>query len=220
MDSKAVNKEIRARIWPLLKDIGFSRFTPRTAWRYRGDKIDVLNFQSFNSYNASVLGITSFSFCVNLGSYLNYVPSKWPVKVKDGQPIPNEAECHFRRRLMRSVTSLGKEHADIWNVDEQGRNLLWCIQDVAEQLPDVEAWFDRLADKSEVLAILLNQDEDMNVLWGFGRNPSPSRSYLAGYVALAAGRLDLARMKLEEAVQSNCFKEQFGDVDSAIRRAI
>ena len=106
MDSKAVNKEIRARIWPLLKDIGFSRFTPRTAWRYRGDKIDVLNFQSFNSYNASVLGITSFSFCVNLGSFLNYVPSKWPVKVKDGHPIPNEAECHFRRRLMRSVTSL------------------------------------------------------------------------------------------------------------------
>lgn len=220
MDSKAVNREIKGRIWPLLKNIGFSRFTPRTAWRYCDDKIDVMNFQSFNAYNASVIGITTFSFCVNLGSFLNYVPPPWPPKVKDGDLIPNEAECHFRRRLKRSVTPRDKEHADVWNVDGKGRNLLWCIQDVAEQLPDATAWFDRLADKSEVLNILLHQEEDMNDIWGFGRNPSPHRSYLTGYVALAAGKHDLARDKFEEAVQSNCYTPQFVDVDSAISRAM
>lgn len=113
MDSKAVNKEIRGRIWPLLKDIGFSRFTPRTAWRYNDGKIDVLNFQSFNAYNASVMGVSTFSFCVNLGSFLIYVPPQWPPKVKGGHLMPNEAECHFRRRLKRRVTPRGKEHGDI-----------------------------------------------------------------------------------------------------------
>lgn len=220
MDSKAVNKEIRGRIWPLLKDFGFSRFSPRTAWRYCDGKIDVLNFQSFNAYNASVMGITTFSFCVNLGSYLTYVPPTWPPKVKDGYPIPNEAECHFRRRLKRSITPQGKEHADVWNVDERGRNLLWCIQDVAEQLSDAAAWFDRLGEKSQALSILLNQEEDMNDIWGFGRNPSPHRSYLTGYVALAMGKRDLAREKLAEAVQSKCYTAQFDDVESAIGRAI
>ena len=143
MDSKSVNKEIRGQIWPLLKDIGFSVFTPRTALRYCDDKIDVLNFQSFNSYNASVMGVTTFSFCVNLGSFLNYVPHWSPLKVRDGLPNPSESECHFRGRLTRRVASRGKEHGDVWNLDEQGRNLLWCIQDVAEQLPDAAAWFDQ-----------------------------------------------------------------------------
>ena len=220
MDSKSVNKEIRGQIWPLLKDIGFSVFTPRTALRYCDDKIDVLNFQSFNSYNASVMGVTTFSFCVNLGSFLNYVPHWSPLKVRDGLPNPSESECHFRGRLTRRVASRGKEHGDVWNLDEQGRNLLWCIQDVAEQLPDAAAWFDHLTDKSEVLNILLNQDEDMNGLFGFGRNPSPIRSYLTGYVALAVGNQNLAEEKLGEAVQSNCFTYLFEDVDSALRRSV
>ncbi|MBC2663962.1 hypothetical protein H7F51_00365 [Novosphingobium flavum] len=166
------------------------------------------------------MDVTTFSFCVNLGIFLNYVPSRWPQKVKDGHQIPDEAQCHFRRRLRRRVTPRGKEHGDVWNLDEQGKNLLWCIRDVAEQLPEAASWFDRLADKSEVLNILLNQEEDMNNVWGFGRNPSPIRSYLTGYVARAVGNHDLAREKLEEAVRSNCFIEEFDDVESAISRSL
>ena len=133
--------------------------------------------------------------------------------------MPDEAECHFRGRLKPSVTPRPTELADIWNVDEQGRNLLRCIEDVAEKLPDMEAWFNRLADISEVLSILLNRDEDMNGLWGFGRNPSPVRSYLTGYVALAAGENGLARDNLKDAVQSECFTANFEDLASAIRRS-
>lgn len=87
MDSKAVNREIRRVIWPLFKAAGFSSNTTRTAWRHTADKADVINFQSFNRYNADVLGITTFSFAVNLGCYLRYVPPQWPPKnVKAGVP--------------------------------------------------------------------------------------------------------------------------------------
>lgn len=220
MDSKTVSKEIRGRIWPLLKAQGFSRFTTRTAWRDADGKVDVVNFQSFNAHNADVLGVTPFSFAVNLGSFLTYVPPQWPPKVKGGQLVPDEAECHFRGHLARTITQVGNQHAGVWSVDAQGRNLLWCIQDVAEQLPETFRWFDRLNDRAEVLRVLQEQDEDMQALWGFGRRPSPIRSYLTGYVALSMGLQDLAREKLQEAVHSNCFKTQFASVEGAINRAV
>jgi hypothetical protein len=52
------------------------------------------------------------------------------------------------------------------------------------QIPDALAWFERLNQRNEVLRILREDDERMTELWGFGRNPSPIRSYLAGYVAM------------------------------------
>lgn len=66
MDSKVVSQEIERRIWASLKTMGFDMFTSRTAWRHGIDTIDVFNLQSFSKYDADVLGITTFSFRVNL----------------------------------------------------------------------------------------------------------------------------------------------------------
>jgi hypothetical protein len=219
MDSKAVSKEIKGSVWPLLKQEGFSRFTSRSAWRYCGSKIDVVNFQSFNAYNASVMGLTPFSFAVNLGVFLTYVPPQWPPKQTKGDPTPHEAECHLRGRLVPHISQARNAPEGLWSVDEQGSNLLWCVQDVAAQAPSAMAWFARFNDKREVLRVLQEEDEDMMKLWGFGRNPSPLRSYMAGYVALALGDEAFGRLKLREAVDSNCFVGQFGTVEEAMRRA-
>ena len=116
MDSKSVGNEIRGRMWPLLKAAGFSRFTTRTAWKDNDGKVDVLNFQSYNTYHASVLRVTPFSFSVNLGSFLTYVPPQWPPKVKDDHLMPDEAECQFRRRLARTITQPRNEHVGVWSV--------------------------------------------------------------------------------------------------------
>ncbi|MDP2764224.1 MAG: DUF4304 domain-containing protein [Brevundimonas sp.] len=230
MDSKAVSKEIREKVWPLLKDQGFRRFTTRSAWRYEDHKIDVVNFQSFNSYLAGALGVTSFSFTVNLGSFLTYVPPQWPLKSKDGHFMPHEAECHFRGSLSPTnhtsepgiwVAKLDQaKHVPegVWSVDERGLNLDHCIRDVAGQLPLAASWFSRLSDKSEVLRILLEDEEKMQRLWGFGRNPSPLRAYLTGYVARDLQYDQLARQKLAEAVSSRCFDDLFGNVEQAICR--
>src|SRR4051812_39446034 len=102
MDSKIVNREIRREIWPALKAVGFAQFTSRTAWRHSEWKIDVVNFQSFNSYLAQGLGCTTFSFSLNLGCYLNAVPVKSNVKLTKSLLTPQEYQCHLRRRLSRS----------------------------------------------------------------------------------------------------------------------
>jgi hypothetical protein len=220
MNSKAISEEIRGRVWPMLKAQGFDLFTTRTAWRDTGDKIDVVNFQSFNAYNASILGVTPFSFAVNLGSFLKYIPPTWPPKVKDGRLTPEETECQFRGNLLPTLAQVGARQSNVWSVDEQGRNLLWCIQDVVQQLPIAIAWFSRLGDRSEVLSVLLGHDEDMDTLWGFGGRSSPLRSYLTGYVALAVGNQNLARQKLQEAVKSNSYTALFASVEGAVNRAM
>ena len=220
MDSKAVSREIRRSIWPLLKAAGFETFSTRTAWRQGVEKIDVVNFQSFNSYNADVMGVTTFSFAVNLGAYLRYVPPQWPPKkVKDGAPLPSESECQFRGRLSRSVSQPRNEDSQLWSVDADGRNILWCINDVAQKIPAAVAWFARLDDKATALRILQEEPEDMSSLWGFGNKPSPLRSYLTGYVAMRLGDDALADQELGKAVASGSFTHLFTSVSGARNRA-
>ena len=218
MDSRLVNRHIKKLIWPQLREAGFRTFTARCAWRHSPETIDVVAFQSFNRYNADVLGITTFSFAVRLGSLPLYVPPQWPPKVKLGLQLPHEAECPFRASLECSVDPRHTD-ATIWPVDSTGKNLAWCMQGVLQQLPNAMALFTRLARKPEVLRILREDDERGSQLWGFGRNPSPIRSYLTGYVALALGETDLAQEKLQEAVDSKCFVNLFSSVQGALQRA-
>jgi hypothetical protein len=88
------------------------------------------------------------------------------------------------------------------------------------QIPDALAWFERLNQRNEVLRILREDDERMTELWGFGRNPSPICSYLAGYVAMSLGERELAKAKYHDAVLSKCFVDLFTSVDGAIHRAV
>lgn len=218
LDSKVVSREIRNLIWPQLKAAGFGRFTTRVAWRHNADSIDVLDFQSLSKYNADVLDITAHSFSVRLGKYLLYVPPVWPVKSKDGCKLPAEYECLFRGSILPRVFA-APSSGNTWSIDSKGTNLMVCLEDVAHQLTDSLAWFSRLDDRVEVLRILLEEDPSMERLWGFGRNPSPSRSYHTGYVALAMGQTDTATAKLQEAVDSECYVNVFASVGEAIKRA-
>jgi hypothetical protein len=221
VDSKAVNREIRRTVWPLFKAHDFTSISARTAWRHGEQKIDVVNFQSFNTYNADVLGVTTFSFAINLGAYLRYVPPQWPPKkIKDGVPYPAEYECQFRGSILRTLHQPRNKHPQIWLVESDGRNILWCINDVVQRVPDAIAWFDRLESKSSVLRILLDEPEQTSDLWGFGNKPSPMRSYLAAYVAMHLGDNVLADREFEKAVASGCFANLFSSVEGARYRAV
>ncbi len=74
-------------------------------------------------------------------------------------------------------------------------------------------WFENLQSDERMLDILLHSDEEMDSLWGFGRNPSPMRSYLTGYMAHHLGKNDLARTHLNAVLDS----QSFADEKNAIR---
>ena len=189
----------------MLKENGFNRFSTRTAWRFQPGQIDVVNFQSFNAYNASVIGCTSFSFAVNLGAYILAIPDVYPIPAKLGVPEPKEYDCHFRGRLKPAI-SQPMPSQDIWYIDADGERISEAISDVRHQLLSGSNWFLRFQKMSEVIRIL-SEDDETDVLWGFGRNPSPARHYKLGYCLLSEGEKVRAVEHLRAAWASNCFND-------------
>jgi hypothetical protein len=179
VNSQIVNKEIKKSIWPVLKAAGFSTFTARSAWRHNSNSIDVLQFHSFNKYNSEVLGVTTFSFTVGLGKYLKCIPPTWPPPVKDGVLLPPEPACDFRGSLFPTIPT-SCHQKNIWFVSIDGKNLLWCVQDVRNQIPEAFQWYEDLEDRQEIFHYLKTQPTSEK-LWGFGSEGSPHRLYLLGY---------------------------------------
>jgi uncharacterized protein DUF4304 len=208
MDSSVVNKEIKSVIRPLLQFAGFAGFTSRTAWRYSQQKIDVINFQSFNSFLATGVGCTTYSFAVNLGCSFDAIPRSERIKRKNGSMRPEEYECHFRRALQKSIHQPKLKRGDIWYVDPSGENLESVIADAKKAIDDIGLpWFEQFNDLNEVLRTLVEDSEAHESTWGFGAKPSPNRNIMTGFVALALGKTTLARTHIQKALDSGCLRE-------------
>ncbi|CAL2060553.1 hypothetical protein [Tenacibaculum sp. 190524A05c] len=202
LDSKEVTKLINNIIRPVLIENGFKNYTGRKYWRYSSEKIDVISFQSFNSYNAEVLGCTTFSFAVNLASFLNYIPSDTQFKEKKGLKRPDESQGYFRRSIKKSIEQKEFPREDIWLIDEKGKYLVNAINDCKNQIENTAfTWFSKFEAKQEVLRILKEDDNDMKETWGFGNIDSPNRNKLIAYTAVSLGETNLAIEKFEKLKQ-------------------
>jgi hypothetical protein len=212
LDSKAVNSAIRSEVRPLLAGVGFSRSTARTFWRYHQDRVDVVNFQSFNSYNAGVMDVTTYSFAINLGCHLRYIPNQYPhargsERLEGDRPQPKEYECQLRGRLNRSYVEKACPDTQIWYIDSRGSNLDKALHDARMVLNrDGTSWFDSFTSPRDVYDIIATQEEQMGSLWGFGRPGSPIRTYFVGYAAKAAGLHVEAEANLRHAASTKSFE--------------
>ena len=212
LDSKFVNSKIRGIIRPQLKTMGFSKFTARNAWRFHDDRVDVLNFQSFNKYHADVMEITTYSFSVNLGCIYPDVPRSdgFPVckTSKNGELRPQEFECQFRGSLMPTIDQKIPAERKVWYIDPDGNSLDVVFHDVSSQIATVaSSWYQTFSNVENAFQMLLGHEQNMDEFWGFGNNPSPSRNYLIGYFALKLGKKAVAKEHLSKALESGCFKQ-------------
>ena len=171
IDSKAVNRALREIVWPDLKLLGFSRRTPRTAWRDRSHAIQIVNFQSFNSYLADAIGATTFSFGVNLGVFCPAIANQSAIAsfIPD-RSWPPEWHCQARKHLGKGLVqpntmvkrrrfdprspqpSLGRwvDRPDIWYVLPDGSNVDIVAQDAHDRILEMGIpWLDRLSDLAE-----------------------------------------------------------------------
>ncbi len=195
MDSKGVNKAIRASIRPVLKkDFGFTRFDQRNCWRHHDNRVDCIKFWSpYNWMAAEVRRITTISFQVHLGIYFLDIPlgfgnPSMPRK-SNGRLLPPEHWCHFRNDLQRTLNQPEHVPSSLWYVDEGGTNLTSVLNNVLDVIvTSALTWFDRFSNHREVLRTLIEDDPG----YGFGAIDSPSRLYQTGYIALSLGLCDLA----------------------------
>lgn len=208
MDSKQVTKEINTIIRPFLKENGFKNFSGRTYWRYEEMKIDILNFQSFNSYLAEGLNCTTFSFSVNLSTLISYFPSETEIKEKNGLQRPLESQGHFRSQLNKGIRQVEFPRKDIWFIDNQGKHLNEAIIDCRTQISEFALdWFSKFRMKESVHRILLEDEPSSDGTWGFGNTNSPIRNKLTAYSALQLNQVDLAMEKLEKLL--DFYKDEY-----------
>lgn len=192
----------------MLRDASFSQYTSRSGWRYSPVKIDVLTFQSFNSYLADALGCTTYSFGIRLGCSFEAIPRRERTKRKGRLLLPAEFECHFRAPLLKTIRQPILERRDVWSIDPSGANLDAVIEDarkvvVENGLP----WFNRFGDLHEVLRTLLEDSESNEGTSGFGAESSPAHHLRTGFVAKSLGNNELAIEHIQRALDSGCFKE-------------
>ncbi|HKW65222.1 MAG TPA: DUF4304 domain-containing protein [Candidatus Acidoferrum sp.] len=195
-------------IRPVLQNAGFTQFSSRSAWRYANKKIDVVNFQSFNSYLANSVGCTTYSFALRLGCSFDAIPRRERTKQKDGYLRPEEYECHFRSTLLRTIRQPNLKRRNIWYVEPSGENLGAVIEDAKKAIQERGMpWFHRFSDIQEALRTLLKDSESNDGTWGFGAKHSPCRNFMTGFIALSLGKTERAIEHIQKALDSGCFKE-------------
>jgi len=204
MDSKVVDRTLREQFWSRLKEQGFTSRSGRTAWRDRTTSVYTINVQSFNSYLATVLHTTTFSFSIRASVFYPAIARRSTMGrfVKDWQR-PQEPHCQARSTIEKGIEQAGlggdqawRDRPDIWFVLADASNLAEVVADAAERtLADGLPWLDELADLGEATRRFL---EVPNRFWGrgvmiedFGGTlGSPKRLHSAG--ALAAERGDVS----------------------------
>jgi hypothetical protein len=211
MDSKAVSRELWNAVRPDLKGAGWTSFSSRTARRFSEPHIDVVNFQSFNSYLASAIGSTTYSFSIRLGCFLSDIPHSG-IKAKDGLLMPEEHHCHLRYTIHKKFSQPECERTDVFYVDAKGQYLPTVVEAVRQGIAtEGLSWFQRFSDMREVLRTLMEDDEASEGTWGFGAKASPARNLYTGYVALSLNKIPIATEHLRQAALSPSyarFREQ------------
>lgn len=217
MDSTIVNKEIRKNIRPLLKENGFTKFTARNAWRVSPQIIEVINFQSFNSYLAEELFCTTFSFSVNLGIYyLSVHNNPW---INHNPPeFPKEYECHARRSLTKSIKQTQYPRSDIWFIDNKGLEIPRVFEDAKNVICEEGLiWFDEMSKLPNALEAFQNKAEifiqkSIAIELLGGNLNSISRLDVVSGIALELGNIELAKSYLKKVMSNPFYARQIDSI--------
>jgi hypothetical protein len=220
MDSKTVSRALREEVRPILKDAGFTRFTSRKAWRVDPDTVQVIDFQSLNSYLAEAIGTTTYSFGGHLGVYyvaLRHVP--WGER---RETPPEEFHCQARRVLRKALEQPELPRADLWYVSPDGRNLPSVIADVSRAITEeAMPWFAYFSDVKNALEAFDARDEDFDagiaVELLSGRPNSAARAQITSALALALGEPRRAVAAWQRHLEEPFYQRLPDYLESAVR---
>lgn len=140
--SALLNKPLRHRVAPLLREAGFQQVDARNAWSWRDDCICVFNIRSVGRYFSEVTGWPPGSVCVWLGVFFTFTPRPSGMKHDEqGRLCPPEHMCHMRSGLKRGLDQSARirtlhnpaerQRTDVWWVEPDGSNADEVAQDIA-----------------------------------------------------------------------------------------
>ena len=210
-DSKDVAKELKARIFPILRDAGFARFKTRTAWKDDAETIVVVDFKSLGSYLGSAVGVTSHSFGAVAGIYFKAVhATPW-----SNEPLPEAPEewrCQARLVLRKRMFQLRSLRPDVWYVKPAAGNLDKVIADAARAVREQALpWFEDMRDLSRALEAFESRPESemrrgiLHEILG-GQLNSLARAEVSSALALRLGQRERARAAWQRMLDNPYYK--------------
>lgn len=203
-----VQDRLRQVLWPMLESVGFG-IKGDVATRQLGERTDALAVQFFPANKLATWGLPMNSFSLEAGCFFSYLPRMDGLAAQE--PIDPLA-CHVRLTPHRRMWQFrARKSPNIWAVDERGRNLDRCAQDATRVAMDIVVpWFSTFDDIDRLKRLLLDEPEDFQKAWGFGRLGSPVRCVLGGLVAAKTGDKAVARDYLQRALASPALAEPEG----------
>lgn len=145
--SADVNRVLRRVLNPALREIGFTKFKGRCAWRYLEDCLWVLQIRAVGNHFGLVTGYPPMSLGGELCIFFPDFPSPDPVlpnskpsQDADGKYVPKPPECQIRYPLMVQLdqaadrvsieSAVERRRDDVWFVTPDGSNLEAVVEDV------------------------------------------------------------------------------------------
>jgi hypothetical protein len=210
-DSNAVAKALKADVFPVLREFGFSEFKTRTAWRTDTNTIAVLDFRSLGSYLGSAVGVTSHSFGAAAGLYYKAMhATPWAKEPVPG--FPEEWRCQARRVLRKRVFQFWCWRPDVWYVNRKGTNLDAVVADTVRAVrEEALPWLKDMSDMHRALEAFESRPESemrpgiMHEILG-GVPNSCARAEATSALALACGQRDRARAAWERMLGNPYYK--------------
>jgi hypothetical protein len=218
--SKDVDRLIRTEVWPFVRGHGFV-VRGRTARRYCPDVDHVINFQSYASHQATVHGITSFSFQVNLGAWPVFMPDEYELRCDErGRLLVHEYECLFRHHVEPTVAEPARRRSlnpfafrplprptATWAVAADGANATECVVDARDGIESQALpWFEARRTAGQMIDVARAEFV------------SPMLEYVIRLAAARAGDRSVARENLQRALNSGAFLEHADELQEALDR--
>ena len=130
ISSPEINKVIRQRFSPILRQNCFTQVKTRLNWGWDGPCTMVLIVRAVGGYFSDVTGWPSMSLNVQLGVWYDFIPSDYSHGVKtisNWRPLPQDHECQERSHLNIGLDQ--RLHTQwLINPAEQVCTDLWWVQ--------------------------------------------------------------------------------------------
>jgi hypothetical protein len=168
ISSPDIDKLLRRRLSPILREDGFAKVSARKSWGWHGHCVWVLQIRAVGNYFSQVTGWPPMSVCVWTGVYYDFVPftGHTPPKADNkGRLIPDEAYCHMRSHLSCTLDQqvytkalklpAERSRKDIWWFEPDGSNMAAAVEDIARCfVSEGEQWFLRYTDLPATFAYM------------------------------------------------------------------
>lgn len=213
LNARQFTREITKTVWPALRDVGFSKFAPRDAWRRSPHATECLNFFCYGA-QARKYRATGLSFNLSVGIY-------YPQAHEDRLEFPKEPECDVRVAIPKRLRQDGFDNPRIWYVDEDGSNLLEVMSAAKDSILAAESTLSSVfADPGRALDAFLDDDPKLWKRLGTDDVLFPDWTVQAA-LALGVGKLRIAQRILDGAREmTDNWERQAGQTDEEARRKI